>query len=109
VASHLALPIPDVDDVIVGEIPGLAISPDGRTVVYRTRREGVLQLVRRSMGENVVTPIEGSKDGAAPFFSPDGQWIGFSNDARLMKVAATGGKPHASLTGCRRPAPRRRP
>jgi serine/threonine-protein kinase len=93
VAAHLALPIPDVDDLIVGEIPGLAISPDGRTVVYRTRRDGALQLVRRSMGENVAVPIEGSKDGAAPFFSPDGQWIGFSNDAKLLKVAVAGGKP----------------
>jgi serine/threonine-protein kinase len=93
VASHLALPVPEGDDLVVGEIPGLAISPDGRTVVYRARRDGVMQLVRRSMGENVATPIEGSKDGAAPFFSPDGQWIGFSNDVRLLKVSVTGGKP----------------
>jgi serine/threonine-protein kinase len=92
-ASHMAVPIPDADDLIVGEIPGLAIAPDGRTIVYRTRRDGVLQLVRRSIGDAAAVPIEGSRDGAAPFFSPDGQWIGFSNDTRLFKVPTTGGKP----------------
>ncbi len=93
VASHLAVPIPDADDLVVGEIPGLAVSPDGRTIVYRARRGGVMQLMRRSLDDATTVPIEGTAEAAAPFFSPDGQWIGFSNDTKLMKVATAGGKP----------------
>jgi WD40-like Beta Propeller Repeat len=33
-----------------------------------------------------------STDGAAnPFFSPDGQWLGFFAEGKLKKVSATGG------------------
>ena len=35
----------------------------------------------------------GTEDGHAPFFSPDGRWIGFFADGRLKKVALAGGAP----------------
>src|SRR5207249_1548406 len=38
-------------------------------------------------------PIPGSEGGQYPFFSPDGEWLGFFADAYLKKVPLTGGPP----------------
>lgn len=54
----------------------VAISPDGRHIVYRTGgtlRQMVVHHVDR--GEGAVLP--GIVDARGPFFSPDGQWIGY--------------------------------
>jgi serine/threonine-protein kinase len=52
-----------------------------------------MQLVRRSLDQADAAPIAGSIDGTGPFFSPDGQWIAFATDARLVKVPIGGGTP----------------
>jgi serine/threonine protein kinase/Tol biopolymer transport system component len=93
--AFLAVPVAEVDDLVAGEAPGLAISPDGQTVVYRAWRDGVIQLVRRSLVTGVAEPVPGSEDTAGPFFSPDGQWIGFSTQSEIMKVAVNGNQPQA--------------
>jgi Tol biopolymer transport system component len=38
-------------------------------------------------------PIPGTNNARAPFFSPDGQWLGFYAAGRLWKVALRGGSP----------------
>jgi serine/threonine-protein kinase len=75
----------------------LAISPDGTRLVYAANR----QLYLRSMAEMDTRPIPGTNlDVFSPFFSPDGQWIGFfsGQDQTLKKIAVTGG---AALTLCK--------
>jgi len=37
--------------------------------------------------------IPGTEDATAPFFSPDGQWLGFVADSRLKKIFVNGGAP----------------
>jgi serine/threonine-protein kinase len=37
--------------------------------------------------------IPGTEGGVGPFFSPDGQWIGFSAGGKLKKVSLSGGLP----------------
>jgi serine/threonine-protein kinase len=86
--SHVALPIAENEDLVAGELPGLAVAPDGRTVVYRARRDGAIQLMRRSLGDAVASVVPGSAGAATPFFSPDGTWIGFVGATQLMKVSA---------------------
>jgi serine/threonine-protein kinase len=76
----------------------VAISPDGTAIVYSTNR----RLYLRSLGQLDAVPIAGTDDAGnspvtAPFFSPDGQWVGFWNAGRLKKVAVSGG---ASVTIC---------
>jgi serine/threonine-protein kinase len=71
---------------------GLAVSPDGSKFVYRTN-EG---LFVRSMDSLDARLLSGTnKDSASPFFSPDGQWIGYisASDQKLKKVAISGGAP----------------
>jgi serine/threonine-protein kinase len=75
-----------------GPFVELAFAPDGRSFVYGYL-SGQKPLYRRALDEASGVPIPGTENGQAPFFSPDGQWIGFVSGNRLMKVAATGGGP----------------
>jgi serine/threonine protein kinase len=82
------------DQMIESEnFPAIAISPDGSRVVYRASRK----LHQRRVDSFESEPIAGTEDGASPFFSPDGRWIGFFAGGRLKKVALSGGSP-VSLT-----------
>jgi len=75
----------------------LAISPDGSQLVYAGRQDESDddQLYLRSMADLEITPIPGTKNAWNPFFSPDGQWVGFYDyEAKaLKKVPLTGGEP----------------
>ena len=80
----------------------IAISPDATKLVYVSGR----QLFLRQMGEMEASPISGTGAGnsGSPFFSPDGQWVGFYSpaDSALKKVPITGG---AAITICKSSAP----
>jgi serine/threonine-protein kinase len=80
-----------------------AISPDDHLVVYASRRDGVSRLYRRPLDQLRAEPIPGTEGAVPPFFSPDGQWIGFWADATLKKVALAGGEPIV-VTSARRQA-----
>jgi serine/threonine-protein kinase len=70
----------------------LALAPDGRTlVVAGTDEDGRQRLYQRSLERFEPTPMAGTEGGSVPFFSPDGEWIGFFADGRLKRVAAGGG------------------
>ena len=84
----------------------VAISRDGRFVVYlgsaASTGLGTLDgsvetsmLFFRSLDGTEVTPIEGTFGATSPFFSPDGEWIGFLDNRarRLKKIARAGGAP----------------
>ncbi len=73
-------------------IPILAVSPDSKHFAYSTTKGIYL----RSVDNPAARLIEGTEDNPlSPFFSPDGQWIGYwSNaDQKLKKVVIGGGKP----------------
>jgi serine/threonine-protein kinase len=71
----------------------VAISPDGRNIVYTATNQGIEQLHLRSLDEFVDKPIPGTDFGINPFFSPDGKWLGFFQGNQLNKVLLTGGSP----------------
>jgi len=41
----------------------------------------------------MAVPVAGTEGGVRPFFSPDGEWIGFWVDGRIKKVRTAGGPP----------------
>jgi serine/threonine protein kinase len=79
----------------------VALSPDGRTLVFGAIWGGRPQLYARGMDQLGATPISGTTGGSSPFVSPDGQWIGFFADGELRKVPFSGGP---AVTLCKAPA-----
>jgi eukaryotic-like serine/threonine-protein kinase len=83
----------------VGENPwtsqsgSVAISPDGGHVAYLSIRDGVRQLRvwAVDLGSSTTLVADGLPSG--PFFSPDGEWLGFFDEAdtALKRVPVRGG------------------
>jgi serine/threonine-protein kinase len=86
------LPSPAVTDV--------ALSRDGRLMVYAAPVSGVESLTLRALDSQELRPLPGTGAAIGPVFSPDGQWIAFYEGDRLAKIAVAGGPP---ITIC--PAP----
>jgi serine/threonine-protein kinase len=78
----------------VSGAPGanLALSPNGKLLVFAAQRTtGVSELYIRRVDQLHATSLSGTDNGRNPFFSPDGQWIGFFAGNKLKKVSITGG------------------
>ena len=73
----------------------MALSPDGTHLAYVARQGGTQQLYLRAMDSLEAKPIPGTEGAVNPFFSPDGQWLGFFAGGKLKKVSVSGG---AALT-----------
>ncbi len=71
----------------------LALSPDGTHLAYAATRGGATQLYMRTMDQLEAKPIPGTESASSPFFSPDGQWLGFFAGSKLKKVSVSGGAP----------------
>jgi serine/threonine-protein kinase len=70
----------------------LALSPDGRILVFRALNvAGVAQLFARGLDRLEPTALAGTEQSDTPFFSPDGQWLGFWAAGELRKVPVAGG------------------
>jgi Tol biopolymer transport system component/tRNA A-37 threonylcarbamoyl transferase component Bud32 len=76
----------------------LAISPDGRRLVYVGPGEGGPRLWLRRLDQLDATPISGTEGGASPFFSPDGRQIGFVTRGRTVRLVSLEGGPPLTLT-----------
>jgi Tol biopolymer transport system component len=73
--------------------PAFALSPDGSRLVYAARVADTTQLFERLMNQYEVRPILGTDGASSPFFSPDGQEVGFFVKEQLKKVSLRGGNP----------------
>jgi eukaryotic-like serine/threonine-protein kinase len=71
----------------------IAISPDGRVLVFVGRRGGVRQLFERALSAESAVAIPGTEGAESPFFSPNGESVGYWSDGRLMRVGLNGGQP----------------
>jgi eukaryotic-like serine/threonine-protein kinase len=82
---------------LVGNIRSpLALSPDGRTLAFAAAGDdGRSQIFVRPLDRFEATPVLGTQGATGPFFSVDGEWIGFfvAAEGRLKKVALSGGAP----------------
>jgi serine/threonine protein kinase/Tol biopolymer transport system component len=100
VALRFAVPLPSGSRLSTVGGQGLTFSPDGRTLVFRAAGDDGAQLYRRSLSEAAAVPIPGTRGGFSPFFSPDGNWMGFFTFGELRKVSLAGGTP---ITVCKVP------
>jgi serine/threonine-protein kinase len=74
-------------------LPALAISPDGKTLAYVAQGTSSVQLYVRPLDQLDVVALPGTDGAYAPFFSPNGEWVGFFSGTDLKKVRVTGGAP----------------
>ena len=73
----------------------LALSPDGRHLVYRvggTNSAGSPLMVRAT-DKLDAQPLADITFAYAPFFAPDNQWIGYFENGELKKISIRGGPP----------------
>ena len=69
----------------------IAISPDGREVVFVALADGRSALWLRPLNADRPQPIPGTDGASFPFWSPDGRFIGFFADGYLQRVEIGGG------------------
>ena len=97
--KRFTLTLPESDRLPGTTRDKLALSPNGQTLVYRAARDGAFQLFRRPIDQFEAMPMPGTENAFSPFFSPDGQWVGFSAAGALRKVALAGGPPQTLTAG----------
>ena len=93
-ATRFVVPLP-VSRVIADAASGsrVALSPDGRHLVYVGQDEQEIRLFHRPLDGLPVQPLPGSEGAAAPFFSPDGRWLGFLARGALYRMRFPEGPP----------------
>ena len=102
---NIALP---PDTPLLSELGGgfqtIALSADASRVAFVGRRpDGRQQIFLRRMESLSPEPVPGTEDGGMPFFSADGEWLGFASEGKLKKVPIAGGQP---VVICDAPDPR---
>ena len=75
----------------------VALSPDGTTLVYRAVRDGTVQLLLRPLDQLEAVPIPGTRGALAPFFAPNGEWVGFAVPGGSLRTVALSGGPPQTL------------
>jgi eukaryotic-like serine/threonine-protein kinase len=93
VPKHLDIVFPpDAPLSLVAASSALALSPDGRRMAYVGLVEERTQtrLFLRDMTTGATRELPGTEDALGPFFSHDGEWIGFQSGERLWRISAQG-------------------
>jgi serine/threonine-protein kinase len=83
----------------VGSGTVMAISPTADHLVYIAPGDSGRRLYLRPIDAFEATPIRGTDGARSPFFSPEGEWIGFFAKGQLKKVNISGG-PTVTLCRC---------
>jgi serine/threonine-protein kinase len=84
--------------------PAAVLSPDGTRLVFVSESSGgPRRLFTRRLDEPKATPLSGTEGAYAPFFSPNGEWVGFFAGGKLKKTRTDGGEP---VSLCNAPAGR---
>jgi serine/threonine-protein kinase len=93
---HLSLNVPEgvgLDPNLAAQVQLLAISPDGSRIAFRGRTGEETRIFLRDLARESSEPMPGTEGGEDPFFSPDGEWLGFFSGGNLKKMALRGGTP----------------
>jgi serine/threonine-protein kinase len=69
------------------------LAPDGTAFLYVGQGGRGSLLYLRPLDQLEARPIPGTEAASDPFFSPDGQWVGFFSEDKLRIVALAGGPP----------------
>jgi eukaryotic-like serine/threonine-protein kinase len=81
--------------------PAAILSPDGtKLALVAASSDQKRRIYVRSLDQMQATVLSGTDNAYDPFFSPDGQWLGFFADGKLKKTPVQGG---SAVTVCDAP------
>jgi serine/threonine-protein kinase len=91
--TRVGMAFPEAEELQWKATRRFAISPDGSRIVYVGPATGGTQLWVRELDALNGRPLPGTTDAQAPFFSPDGQSVGFftGNPGDLRTIRLQGG------------------
>src|SRR5262245_51863140 len=88
--ARVALPLPPGTELAGGRV--VVMSSNGSHVAFiASRGGGAPQIYIRPMNATQPRSFDDTKGAAAPFFSPNGDWLAFFADGKLKKMSTTGG------------------
>ena len=86
--ARFEIALPSADRLTITGTRRVALSPDGTQLVYAASN----QLYLRAIDRVEPTLLSGTSGWARnPFFSPDGQWVGFFLEGELKKLSLESG------------------
>ncbi len=93
--TRFAIPLPERELFTASLTNRVAISRDGSQLACCPVGPNENHLLVRSLGEiELKRPLEGPTGRIAPFFSPDGKWLGYLEvSTRMRKIGLSGGAP----------------
>lgn len=71
----------------------IAIAPAGDRLAYIAAQDGTTRVALRPLDRDSAVVLPGTEGAYHPFFSPDGQWVGFFTGSELRKIQVSGGSP----------------
>jgi Tol biopolymer transport system component len=89
-SAHVSIVLPDGYELGSTNVGSIAISPDGSRMAYVGLKDGKNRIFVREFDEPEAKALDGTEGGDGPFFSPDGQWIGFFAGSKLRRLAVGG-------------------
>jgi eukaryotic-like serine/threonine-protein kinase len=77
---------------LTGDLPGISVSRDGRTVLYGAAdQQGVRQLYAHNLDSLEPAPLRGTEGALQGTLSPDGKWALYVIRDEIRKLALAGG------------------
>ncbi len=93
---RLTVALPPDTTLALGRGSAVVLSPDGQRLAFTARSKDVVRLYVRPLDRFETQTLPGTEGASNPFFSPDGNWLGFFADGKIREGVARGGRP-----GCR--------
>jgi Tol biopolymer transport system component len=93
VPTRVNIDLSTPDRLLVELGSAIVLSPDGREIAYVADSDDGRKLFIRRLDQLTSAPLAGTEEAYAPFFSPDGGWVGYFAGAKLKKVQVSGGIP----------------
>ncbi len=82
----------------------VVLSPDGKKIAFVAQEtEATNRIYVRSLADKDAKPVPGTENATYPFWSPDGESLGFFSGGSLRRVSLNGGP---VLEICKTPRPR---
>jgi eukaryotic-like serine/threonine-protein kinase len=91
--TRTVIDLPSGDRLAALDDPAVTISPDGTELAYVAAHSGARQIFVRALDGLEARPVSGTEGAVGPFFSPDGQSLGFFSGSHMEKISLSGGAP----------------